>query len=42
MVYERAEILIERYRMIERRLPVFARPKAPRSCYYARDNFLRS
>jgi len=36
------KILLERYRMIERRLPVFAPPKARRSRYYVRDNFLRA
>ena len=35
-------ILINRYRMIERRLPIFARPKARKSRYYLRDNFLRA
>ena len=34
--------LIERYRMVERRLPVFARPQARRGRYYLRDNFLRA
>ena len=36
------KILIERYEMIEKRLPVFARPKAKKGRYYVRDNFLRS
>lgn len=36
------KILTERYRMVERRLPVFARPDARRGRYYLRDNFLRS
>ena len=36
------KILMERYGMIERRLPVFARPKARRGRYYLRDNFLRA
>ncbi len=36
------KILLEKYRMIERRLPVFASPRARRSRYYLRDNFLRS
>ncbi len=36
------KILLERYRMLERRLPVFAPPKARRSRYYIRDNFLRA
>lgn len=35
-------ILSDRYRMLERRLPVFARPEARRGRYYLRDNFLRS
>lgn len=35
-------ILSERYRMLERRLPVFARPEARRGRYYLRDNFLRA
>jgi AAA+ ATPase superfamily predicted ATPase len=36
------KILIDRYRMLERRLPVFATPKARSGRYYVRDNFLRS
>ena len=36
------KVLLDRYRMLERRLPVFAPPKARRSRYYIRDNFLRS
>lgn len=36
------KVLSERYRMIERRLPVFSRPDARRGRYYLRDNFLRS
>ena len=36
------KILSERYRMVERRLPVFAKPDARRGRYYVRDNFLRS
>lgn len=36
------KILIERYRMIEKRLPVFAKPNARKSRYYIRDNFLRA
>jgi uncharacterized protein len=36
------KILIEKYRMIERRLPVFAGAGAKRGRYYIRDNFLRS
>lgn len=35
-------ILTEKYRMVERRLPVFARPDARRGRYYLCDNFLRS
>lgn len=35
-------ILIERYQMIERRLPILSPPKARRGRYYIRDNFLRS
>jgi hypothetical protein len=36
------KILIERYQMIERRLPILSPPKARRGRYYIRDNFLRS
>lgn len=36
------KILTERYRMIERRLPIFASPKARSGKYYICDNFLRS
>ena len=36
------KILLDKYRMVERRLPVFAKPKARRNRYYLRDNFLRS
>lgn len=36
------KILTERYQMIERRLPIFAKPKARSGRYYIRDNFLRS
>ncbi|MGY6518896.1 MAG: ATP-binding protein [Lysobacteraceae bacterium] len=36
------KILAERYRMIERRLPVFARANARSGRYYIRDNFLRA
>jgi AAA+ ATPase superfamily predicted ATPase len=36
------KILIERFGLIERKLPVFARPEAKRSRYYVTDNFLRS
>lgn len=36
------KILIDRYQMLERRLPVFAQRKARSGRYYLRDNFLRS
>lgn len=36
------KVLIEKYRLLERRLPIFAKPQARRSRYYLRDNFLRS
>lgn len=36
------KILAERYRMIERRLPIFASPRARSGRYYIRDNFLRA
>ncbi len=36
------KILIEKYRMIERRLPIFAKMKARKGRYYLRDNFLRA
>lgn len=36
------KILIERFRMIERKLPIFAKPTARKGRYYIRDNFLRS
>ena len=36
------KILIDRYRMIEKRLPIFAKPNARRGRYYIRDNFLRA
>jgi len=36
------KILSERYRMIERRLPVFAPMRARSGRYYIRDNFLRA
>lgn len=35
-------VLIERLQLIERKLPVFAKPDARRSRYYIADNFLRS
>ncbi len=36
------KILIERFQLIEKKLPVFAKPEAKRSRYYVTDNFLRS
>lgn len=36
------KVLTERYRMIERRLPIFAKPQARSGRYYICDNFLRS
>lgn len=36
------KILAERYRMIERRLPIFAKSTAKKGRYYIRNNFLRS
>jgi AAA+ ATPase superfamily predicted ATPase len=36
------KVLVDRYRMIERRLPVFAKSNARQGRYYLRDNFLRS
>lgn len=36
------KILTDRYRMIERKLPIFAPPKARSGRYYIRDNFLRA
>lgn len=36
------KILIDRYRMVEKKLPVFAKPKARSGRYYIRDNFLRA
>lgn len=36
------KILSERYRMIERRLPIFSSPRARSGRYYIRDNFLRA
>jgi AAA+ ATPase superfamily predicted ATPase len=35
-------VLMERFELIERKLPVFAKPEAKRSRYYVTDNFLRS
>jgi AAA+ ATPase superfamily predicted ATPase len=36
------KVLIERFGLIERKLPVFAKPTAKRGRYYLTDNFLRS
>jgi AAA+ ATPase superfamily predicted ATPase len=36
------KVLIERFRLVERKLPVFAKPGERRSRYYIADNFLRS
>ena len=36
------KVLIERFRLIEKKLPVFAKPEAKRSRYYVTDNFLQS
>lgn len=36
------KVLIERFGLIERKLPVFAKPEAKRSRYYLTDNFLQS
>lgn len=36
------KILMERFGLIERKLPVFAKPEAKRGRYYVTDNFLRS
>ena len=36
------KVLIVRFGLIERKLPVFAKPEAKRSRYYVTDNFLRS
>ena len=36
------KVLIERFRLIERKLPVFAKPDARQGRYYITDNFLRS
>lgn len=35
-------VLIERFRLIQKKLPVFARPEAKRNRYYIADNFLRA
>ncbi len=36
------KVLRERFGMIERRLPIFAKPTSPKGRFYIRDNFLRS
>ena len=36
------KVLIERYALIEKKLPIFAGPQARKSRYYLSDNFLRS
>lgn len=36
------KILMENYQMVERRLPIFAKPNARSGRYYISDNFLRS
>jgi AAA+ ATPase superfamily predicted ATPase len=36
------KILTERYELIERRLPIFAKKKERKGRYYVRDNFLRA
>ena len=36
------KVLIERFGLMERKLPVFAKPEAKRGRYYVTDNFLRS
>ncbi len=36
------KVLIERFRLIDKKLPVFAKPDARKSRYYMTDNFLRS
>ena len=36
------KVLIDRFQLIERKLPIFAKPDARRSRYYLADNFLRS
>ncbi len=35
-------VLIERFGLIERKLPIFSKPEAKRSRYYVTDNFLRA
>ena len=36
------KVLMERFTLIERKLPIFSRPEAKRGRYYLTDNFLRS
>ncbi len=36
------KVLTERYRLIEKRLPIFAKPRARRNRYYLADNFLQA
>jgi len=36
------KVLIERFRLIDKKLPVFAKPDARKSRYYMTDNFLRA
>jgi uncharacterized protein len=36
------KVLIDEYEMVEKRLPVFAKPNAKLGRYYLRDNFLRA
>ena len=36
------KVLMERFGLIERKLPIFAKPEAKRGRYYVTDNFLRS
>lgn len=36
------KVLIERYQMLDRKQPIFAKPGGRRGRYYIRDNFLRS
>jgi hypothetical protein len=35
------KVLTDKYRMIEKRLPIFAKPNARKGRYHIRDNFLR-
>lgn len=36
------KVLTDKYRLIEKRLPIFAKPRARQSRYYLADNFLRA